>query len=136
MPSSSIDGSMHPVGSFDTLSTIHAQQGQVDPKYRQTYHTVTSKMGVKDLFLSRTPPKAPTSRCKVYPDDPEWPSEQAWSELNKLVDVDGLAVPNNSSVNSILPVGKLQRRDAVGDGTNGLSTGAQSSSFPLVLTKI
>jgi hypothetical protein len=31
-----------------------------------------------------TTPTNGTSRCKVYPEDPEWPSDQAWSQLNKL----------------------------------------------------
>ncbi|EUC50993.1 hypothetical protein COCMIDRAFT_535 [Bipolaris oryzae ATCC 44560] len=43
---------------------------------------------VKALFLPRssgiTPPKNSTSRCKVYPGDPEWPSDEAWSQLSKL----------------------------------------------------
>ncbi|ORY18726.1 FAD binding domain-containing protein [Clohesyomyces aquaticus] len=26
------------------------------------------------------------SRCKVYPDDPAWPSEEAWTKLNELTD--------------------------------------------------
>lgn len=43
---------------------------------------------VKSLFLplssGATPPKNSTSRCKVYPGDPEWPSDEAWSQLSKL----------------------------------------------------
>ncbi|EMD63114.1 hypothetical protein GGP41_005140 [Bipolaris sorokiniana] len=43
---------------------------------------------VKALFSPRsssiTPPKNSTSRCKVYPGDPEWPSDEAWSQLSKL----------------------------------------------------
>jgi hypothetical protein len=31
-----------------------------------------------------TSPTNGTSRCKVYPEDPEWPSDQAWSQLNEL----------------------------------------------------
>ncbi|KAH7350261.1 hypothetical protein BKA66DRAFT_431486 [Pyrenochaeta sp. MPI-SDFR-AT-0127] len=41
---------------------------------------------VKNLFLpgSEAPPRNNTSRCKVYPDDAEWPSDEAWSQLNSL----------------------------------------------------
>ncbi|CAG5149212.1 uncharacterized protein ALTATR162_LOCUS2317 [Alternaria atra] len=42
---------------------------------------------VRSLFLpgslnATTPTNS--SRCKVYPDDPEWPSDEAWSQLSKL----------------------------------------------------
>lgn len=40
---------------------------------------------VKKLFLSGTTPNH-TSRCKVYPGDRNWPSDKAWTSLNKLVD--------------------------------------------------
>src|SRR5689334_2151957 len=41
---------------------------------------------VKSLFLpaSGTAPQANVSRCKVYPGDAEWPSDDAWSQLNDL----------------------------------------------------
>ncbi|USP77380.1 hypothetical protein yc1106_04654 [Curvularia clavata] len=43
---------------------------------------------VKSLFLpltsGSTPSKNSTSKCKVYPGDPEWPSDEAWSQLSKL----------------------------------------------------
>lgn len=29
-------------------------------------------------------PTNATSRCKVYPDDPAWPSDEAWAQLNEL----------------------------------------------------
>ncbi|KAL1800073.1 hypothetical protein ACET3X_000415 [Alternaria dauci] len=42
---------------------------------------------IRSLFLPgssdvTTPTNA--SRCKVYPDDPQWPSDEAWSQLNKV----------------------------------------------------
>ncbi|KAL1607002.1 hypothetical protein SLS59_002704 [Nothophoma quercina] len=42
---------------------------------------------VKNLFLqgsNTTVPKNETSRCKVYPGDAAWPSDEAWSQLNEL----------------------------------------------------
>lgn len=50
---------------------------------------------IKDLFLpgGGTPPPASTSRCKVYPEDPEWPSDEAWSTLDKLTDNRLIAEP-------------------------------------------
>jgi hypothetical protein len=42
---------------------------------------------VRSLFLpSSLNATTPTnsSRCKVYPDDPEWPSDEAWSQLSEL----------------------------------------------------
>jgi FAD/FMN-containing dehydrogenase len=42
---------------------------------------------IRSLFLPGSPnATTPTSssRCKVYPDDPEWPSDEAWSQFNKL----------------------------------------------------
>lgn len=41
---------------------------------------------VKSLFLSGTAPNNTSSRCKVYPGDRNWPSDEAWANLNKLVD--------------------------------------------------
>ncbi|EUC28553.1 hypothetical protein COCCADRAFT_108831 [Bipolaris zeicola 26-R-13] len=52
---------------------------------------------VKALFLPRssgiTSPKNSTSRCKVYPGDPEWPSDEAWSQLSKLTGDRVIAAP-------------------------------------------
>ena len=42
---------------------------------------------VRKLFshgINSTAPKNETSRCKVYPGDSAWPSEEAWSQLNEL----------------------------------------------------
>ncbi|CAI9632887.1 unnamed protein product [Alternaria burnsii] len=42
---------------------------------------------VRSLFLPDSPnvtTPTNTSRCKVYPDDPQWPSDEAWSQLNKV----------------------------------------------------
>jgi FAD/FMN-containing dehydrogenase len=41
--------------------------------------------GLKTLFESKTnlTPNV-TSRCKVYPDDANWPSDDAWTQLNDL----------------------------------------------------
>ncbi|OAG24588.1 FAD binding domain-containing protein [Alternaria alternata] len=42
---------------------------------------------VRSLFLPGSPnvtTPTNTSRCKVYPDDPQWPSDEAWSQLNKV----------------------------------------------------
>jgi hypothetical protein len=43
---------------------------------------------VKPLFLpgslNSSAPANVTSRCKVYPGDAAWPSEEAWSQLNEL----------------------------------------------------
>ncbi|KAJ4363200.1 hypothetical protein N0V83_010320 [Neocucurbitaria cava] len=43
---------------------------------------------IKSLFLpgssTSRPPTNTTSRCKVYPGDLEWPSEEAWSHLDAL----------------------------------------------------
>ena len=42
---------------------------------------------VRKLFShgnNSTAPKNETSRCKVYPGDSAWPSEEAWSQLNEL----------------------------------------------------
>lgn len=41
---------------------------------------------IKDIFLAGTVPKHNSSRCKVYPGDREWPSDQAWDKLDQLVD--------------------------------------------------
>ncbi|OAL48077.1 FAD binding domain-containing protein [Pyrenochaeta sp. DS3sAY3a] len=50
---------------------------------------------IKDLFLPSggAPPPANKSRCKVYPEDPEWPSDEAWSTLDKLTDNRLIAEP-------------------------------------------
>ncbi|KAF1843577.1 FAD/FMN-containing isoamyl alcohol oxidase-like protein MreA [Cucurbitaria berberidis CBS 394.84] len=43
---------------------------------------------IKSLFLPGSPnsnaPGNTTSRCKIYPGDPEWPSDKAWSQLDVL----------------------------------------------------
>lgn len=41
---------------------------------------------IKPLFLpaSEVAPKKNASRCKVYPGDAEWPSDNAWNQLNQL----------------------------------------------------
>lgn len=43
---------------------------------------------IKSLFESGSPgrdtPTNTTSRCKVYPDDIAWPSDEAWAQLNEL----------------------------------------------------
>ncbi|KAH6616600.1 FAD/FMN-containing isoamyl alcohol oxidase-like protein MreA [Boeremia exigua] len=42
---------------------------------------------VRNLFtqgLNTTDPKNETSRCKVYPGDAAWPSDEAWEQLNEL----------------------------------------------------
>lgn len=41
---------------------------------------------IRSLFLpgSSNPGVNSTSRCKVYPGDPEWPADKAWAQLNKL----------------------------------------------------
>jgi hypothetical protein len=41
---------------------------------------------VASLFSIGSQPAKATSRCKVYPDDPAWPSEEAWTKLNELTD--------------------------------------------------
>lgn len=41
---------------------------------------------VKNLFLAATAPQFGSSRCKVYPGDQDWPSDEAWEELNQVVD--------------------------------------------------
>ncbi|KAF9738247.1 hypothetical protein PMIN04_001604 [Paraphaeosphaeria minitans] len=41
---------------------------------------------VRSLFLSKTAPNNTSSRCKVYPGDRNWPSDEAWANLNKRVD--------------------------------------------------
>ncbi|KAF2741212.1 FAD binding domain-containing protein [Polyplosphaeria fusca] len=40
------------------------------------------------LFLPQSlqPPSTTTRRCKVYPGDAAWPSDEAWSKLNQLTD--------------------------------------------------
>jgi hypothetical protein len=47
-----------------------------------------------DLFRpsSSTPPNS-NSRCKVYPGDSAWPSDEAWAKLNELTDNRLLAKP-------------------------------------------
>jgi hypothetical protein len=49
---------------------------------------------VKNLFLSGTASNHTLSRCKVYPGDRNWPSDEAWANLNKLVDDRLLDRPN------------------------------------------
>jgi hypothetical protein len=41
---------------------------------------------LKSLFepASGTAPNVTNSRCKVYPGDTNWPSDDAWSKLNEL----------------------------------------------------
>ncbi|KAF2447175.1 FAD binding domain-containing protein [Karstenula rhodostoma CBS 690.94] len=41
---------------------------------------------VRSLFLSGTAPNNTSSRCKVYPGDRNWPSDETWANLNKLVE--------------------------------------------------
>lgn len=43
---------------------------------------------ITNLFLPGTllPSTGTTPRCKVYPGDQNWPSEQAWETLNKMTD--------------------------------------------------
>ncbi|KAF2464847.1 FAD binding domain-containing protein [Lindgomyces ingoldianus] len=43
---------------------------------------------VASLFSpeSSQPPNAITSRCKIYPGDPAWPSDETWAQLNELTD--------------------------------------------------
>ncbi|KAI8931222.1 hypothetical protein NX059_011570 [Plenodomus lindquistii] len=49
---------------------------------------------VKSLFQSESAPAVnTTSGCKVYPGDPEWPSDEAWAQLNKLTDNRLIAKP-------------------------------------------
>lgn len=40
---------------------------------------------LKDLFLSG-PGGKNSSRCKVYPGDADWPSDEAWAKLNEVTD--------------------------------------------------
>lgn len=58
--------------------------------------TLTSvSAALKGLFLpeSLQAPSNRTSRCKVYPGDPEWPSDEAWAKLDELTDHRLLARP-------------------------------------------
>ncbi|KAF2850440.1 FAD/FMN-containing isoamyl alcohol oxidase-like protein MreA [Plenodomus tracheiphilus IPT5] len=49
---------------------------------------------VKSLFQSGSSTGVnTTSRCKVYPGDPEWPSDETWAQLNKLTDNRLIAKP-------------------------------------------
>lgn len=41
---------------------------------------------IKSLFLPHTAPRTNKSRCKIYPGDLEWPSDEAWSQLSVLTD--------------------------------------------------
>ncbi|KAK3215249.1 hypothetical protein GRF29_19g2663603 [Pseudopithomyces chartarum] len=41
---------------------------------------------IKNLFQSGTTPRNSSSRCKVYPGDKNWPSDDAWESLNQMVD--------------------------------------------------
>ncbi|KAF2873217.1 FAD binding domain-containing protein [Massariosphaeria phaeospora] len=43
---------------------------------------------LKDIYVSGSshPAKNETRRCKVYPGDLEWPSDEAWEKLNELTD--------------------------------------------------
>lgn len=41
---------------------------------------------IKNLFLSGTLPRNSSSKCKVYPGDRDWPSDDVWESLNKMVD--------------------------------------------------
>ncbi|KAJ4297487.1 hypothetical protein N0V90_005379 [Kalmusia sp. IMI 367209] len=49
---------------------------------------------IKHLFLSGTAPVHGSSKCKVYPGDQNWPSDETWSRLNHLVDSRLLSKPD------------------------------------------
>jgi len=67
-----------------TAANPISSPGNLDNVLDSALEDVSSN--IKRLFLPETPPAYESSRCKVYPGDRNWPTDEAWAKLNQLTD--------------------------------------------------